>query len=254
MLNLRNLLLFCFLGAVLAALGCGGRPKYPACDGDKDCQPKERCVNKKCVQCKDNMDCPEGTTCVAGGCQPTEGYCKSDSDCGIFEVCKDNRCTSCTVDEECGPGGACRAGKCIRPGTCETDEDCPEDEDCVNNRCVKSGQPSSNIPSCPVEAVYFGFDEYTLGDAAKASLQKTYDCLQANKDRTVAVVGHTDRRGTVEYNISLSDDRSQAVITYLGRLGVDPARLRKVPKGASEAQGADEAGFAKDRRVEFVWE
>ena len=254
MLNLRKLLLFCLLAAVLAALGCSGRPKYPACDGDKDCQPKERCVNKKCVQCKDNMDCPEGTACVAGGCKPIEGYCNSDTDCGPLGLCKNHKCVACNVDSECGPNATCRAGKCIRPGTCETDEDCPEDQDCVNNRCVKVGQGSSNIPSCPLDAVFFGFDEYTLSDASKATLSKAYDCLQANKDRTVAVVGHTDARGTVEYNISLSDDRAQAVITYLGRLGIDPARMRKVPKGSSEAQGADEASYAKDRRVEFVWE
>lgn len=258
MVNLRKLLLFSLLGMLPALLGgilgCGGRPKYPACDGDKDCKPKERCVAKKCVQCKDNMDCPEGTQCVAGGCKPVEGYCKADSDCGVFEVCKDHKCTSCKVDEECGPGGKCRAGKCIRPGTCEKDEDCPEDEDCVNNHCVKSGLPSGQIPSCALEPVYFGFDQYTLADDAKSLLQKDYDCLQANKARTVAVVGRTDPRGTVEYNIGLSDDRAQAVITYLGRLGVDPARLHKVPKGASEAQGHDEAGWSKDRRVEFVWE
>jgi outer membrane protein OmpA-like peptidoglycan-associated protein len=105
-----------------------------------------------------------------------------------------------------------------------------------------------------MEKVYFGFDVYTLSDAAKQSLEKAYDCLQANKDRNIAVVGHTDARGTVEYNIGLSDDRAQAVITYLGRLGIDPARMHKVPKGSGEARGASEAGYAEDRRVEFVWE
>ena len=49
-------------------------------------------------------------------------------------------------------------------------------------------------------------------------------------------------------------DRAQAVITYLSRLGVDPARLRKVPKGSGEATGVEESGFAKDRRVDFTWE
>jgi hypothetical protein len=251
---LRKLLLFSFLGAfgVLAG-GCPGRPKYPSCDGDKDCKPKERCVMKKCVQCADDTHCPEGHQCVEGGCKPVAGYCASDSDCGPLEVCKNNRCTTCANDGECGPGGRCRDGKCIRPGGCETDEDCPEDQDCVNFRCVKSGTPSTNIP-CPLEPVYFGFDVYTLTDPAKATLQKNYDCLQKAKERPVAVVGFTDSRGTVEYNIGLSDDRAQAVITYLGRLGVDPARMRKLPKGAAEAKGVDEAGFANDRRVEIVWE
>jgi peptidoglycan-associated lipoprotein len=248
---LRKLLLFFFL---VSAATCGGKPKYPSCDGDKDCKAKEHCVLKKCVQCADNTHCPKGQECVAGGCKMKAGYCDADSDCGPLEVCKNHKCTTCANDGECGPGGKCRNGKCIRPGGCETDEDCPEDQDCVNFRCVKPGGPTSNIPKCPMDPIYFGFDVYTLTDEAKASLQKNFDCLQANKDRTIAVVGHTDARGTVEYNISLSDDRAQAVITYLGRLGVDPARMRKLPKGSAEAKGTDEAGYAKDRRVEFVWE
>jgi peptidoglycan-associated lipoprotein len=237
------------------AVGCG-RPKYPSCDGDKDCKAPEKCVNKKCVPCRDNMDCPEGQQCSAtNSCEPLPGWCAGDNDCGVFEVCKNNKCSPCASDGECGPGGTCREGKCIRPGTCESDDDCPEDQDCVNNRCVRPGLGTNiKMPSCPMAPVYFGFDVYTLSDDAKALLQKNYECLQANRDRTVAVVGHTDPRGTIEYNISLSDDRAQAVVTYLGRLGVDPARLRKVPKGSGEATGSDEASYAKDRRVEFQWE
>lgn len=246
---LRKLLLFSFV--VLWA--CGGKPKYPSCDGDKDCKPKERCVLKKCVQCGDNTHCPEGTECVNGGCKPSAGFCNGDSDCGLLEVCKNHKCTSCENDGECGPGGKCRSGKCIRPGNCETDQDCPEDQDCVNFRCVKPGSTSKK-PSCALEPVFFGFDVYTLSDAAKTSLTKNFDCLKANPTSPVAVIGHTDARGTVEYNVTLSDDRAQAVITYLGRMGIDPARMHKVPKGAAEAKGVDEAGFANDRRVELVWE
>lgn len=261
MLNQRKLLLFWFQLLVLGALttlgalgGCSGKPKYPSCDGDKDCKPKEHCVNKKCLQCRDNTDCAEGTQCIAGGCAPLAGYCTTDAQCGPFEVCKNNKCSTCATDGECGPGGKCKSGKCFRPGSCEKDEECPEDQDCVNNRCVKTNQPAANAPSCPLDTVYFGFDQYTLADDAKFILQKNFDCLQNNKTRTVAIVGHTDPRGTVEYNISLSDDRAQSVITYLGRMGVDPARMRKLPKGSGEAKGVDEAGFGKDRRVEFVWE
>jgi peptidoglycan-associated lipoprotein len=240
---------------IAGATSCG-RPKYPSCDGDKDCKAPEKCVNKKCVECRDNMDCKEGHECgPTNPCQPRPGWCGSDADCGVFEVCKNNKCSACESDGECGPDGKCREGKCIRPGTCENDEDCAEDEDCVENRCVKFGSGTNiKLPSCPMAVIYFGFDVYTLTDEAKSLLQKNHDCLQGNKDRTVAVVGHTDPRGTIEYNIGLSDDRAQAVITYLSRLGVDPSRMRKVPKGSGEATGRDEAGYSKDRRVEFVWE
>lgn len=259
MANWWKLFWFSTLGAALAAAvvvgsaGCG-KPKYPACDGDADCKKPEKCVNKKCVQCATNNDCGQGQLCSNGTCQKLPGYCDSDNDCDPFQVCKGHKCTFCSNDNECGPGGQCRAGKCFRKGMCEKDGDCAEDEDCVNNRCQKFQRPTSNLPTCKIDPVFFGFDQYTLNDEAKNIIQKDFDCLNANKDHNFAVVGYTDPRGTVEYNISLSDDRAQAVATYLARLGIDPARMHKVPKGSSEAKGADESGWRQDRRVEIVWE
>lgn len=259
MANWWKLFWFSTLGAALAAAvvvgaaGCG-KPKYPACDGDADCKKPEKCVNKKCVQCATNNDCGQGQLCSNGTCQKLPGYCDSDTDCNPFQVCKGHKCTFCSADNECGPGGQCRSGKCIRKGMCEKDGDCAEDEDCVNNRCQKYQRPTSNLPTCKIDPVFFGFDQYTLNDDAKNIIQKDFDCLNANKNHNFAVVGYTDPRGTVEYNISLSDDRAQAVATYLARLGIDPARMHKVPKGSSEAKGTDESGWKQDRRVEIVWE
>jgi peptidoglycan-associated lipoprotein len=258
MANWRKLLWFSWILAGIVALACaaacGGKPTYPACDGDSDCKKPERCVNKKCVQCLADADCGPGKACSAGECKPLPGYCDDDSGCSPFEVCKEHKCTFCASDTECGVGGKCKSGKCFRPGMCEKDTDCAEDEDCVNNRCTKYQRPTANLPTCPLDPVFFGFDVYTLSDEAKKVLEKDYDCLNANKNRNFAVVGYTDPRGTVEYNIGLSDDRAQAVATYLARFGIDPARIHKVPKGSAEAKGTDESGWAKDRRVEFVWE
>jgi peptidoglycan-associated lipoprotein len=240
---------------VLLAAGCPDKkPKYPTCDGDDDCKTGERCVDKKCVQCATDKDCGEGKKCVAGACQPVEGWCSGDGDCPDGKVCKNNACVACEADAECGEGGKCREGKCLRKGQCDTDEDCPEDQDCVNGFCVGSGGASTGQrPDCTLETVYFGFDQYTLADESKAQLERNFDCL-SKTTLSVYVIGHTDPRGTEEYNIGLSDDRAQAVITYLTRLGIDPARLTKTPKGSTEAKGADEAGWSKDRRVELQWQ
>jgi peptidoglycan-associated lipoprotein len=239
---------------LLLVAGCPSKkPKYPLCDGDKDCKAGEKCVNKKCLQCALDTDCPEGQQCVDGACKPKEGWCSGDGDCPDGKVCKDHACVPCTANGECGEGGQCREGKCLRKGQCETDEDCPEDQDCVNGFCKGSGGSGSQIPSCNLENIAFGFDQYNLDDAAKAILQKNMECI-SQTTLSVNVIGHTDARGTEEYNIGLSDDRAQAVITYLTRLGVDPGRLKKVPKGSVDAMGSDEAGYAKDRRVEFQWQ
>jgi peptidoglycan-associated lipoprotein len=248
--------------AILAALfaavlltstsGCDKKPKYPTCDGDKDCKAGEKCVNRQCVQCAVDTDCGTGETCEAGACKKKDGWCTGDGDCDNGQVCKDNMCVACEADAECGEGGRCIDGGCLRKGQCRADEDCAEDEDCVSGVCRKAGQAGDADPSCRLEPIYFGFDQGTLPDESKGLLQQNAECLSTTP-RQVAIIGMTDARGTEEYNIGLSDDRAQSVIDYLRRLGIDATRLQKVPKGESEAMGGDEAGWARDRRVEFEW-
>lgn len=251
---MRALLL---VAMVLALAGCPSSLKYPSCDGDKDCKNGEKCVNKKCVQCAADTDCGPGMTCELGGCKKKADYCDKNEDCPDGKICQEHVCTGCTTDDQCGPGGKCQNGACKKPSACAKDEDCAEDEDCVNKLCQKGGGRTTATtagPKCTLQAVYFAFDQYSLNDESKALLQKDQECLQKESARKVSAVGYTDPRGTAEYNVALSDDRAQAVITYLGRLGTDPARMRKVPKGASDSKGTDEAGWAQDRRVELVWE
>lgn len=244
------------IGLVLAATGCPDKkPRYPTCNGDKDCKPGEKCVNKRCVRCATDADCGPGQTCVDGACQATASWCSSDGDCDDGKVCRDNTCVPCQADADCGEGGRCIDGGCLRKGQCRTDDDCPEDEDCVNGVCTRAygGNEGGMTPRCTLEVVYFGFDQYALDDAAKAILQRNVECLSTTP-RRVAVIGMTDPRGPDEYNISLSDNRAQAVITYLVRMGVDAGRLRKVPRGEADAVGTDEASWSRDRRVELSWD
>jgi peptidoglycan-associated lipoprotein len=102
--------------------------------------------------------------------------------------------------------------------------------------------------------VFFGFDTSGLDQAAKDTLAKDGECIKSVKDRGVLIVGHTDPRGTEEYNVALSEQRAQTVADYLARLGIDPARLNNVPKGETEAVGTDESGWSQDRRVELEWQ
>ncbi|RMH44031.1 MAG: OmpA family protein [Deltaproteobacteria bacterium] len=244
------------LAAALALLaGCPDKkPKYPNCAGDKDCKPGEHCVDKKCVQCRDDDDCEKGQRCEANACVAAEGWCESDADCPNFQVCKDHQCVACTSDADC-PGGKCTDGACLRPGQCVKDEDCADDEDCVDGRCQRVGlggpQPDT---TCTLESVYFEFDSAALSAEARDVLAKDADCLKQESERSVYVIGHTDPRGTDEYNIALSDGRARAVADYLARLGIDPARFRIVPKGEADATGTDEESWKRDRRVDFEWQ
>ena len=53
----------------------------------------------------------------------------------------------------------------------------------------------------------------------------------------MTLVGHTDPRGTQEYNLALSERRAQSVRDHLGRLGIDGSKMTVLPRGALDAKG-----------------
>lgn len=245
------------LGLLCAGFALGGvscKPDYPTCETDKDCKAKEFCVARKCQQCRDSRDCPTGYQCNAGRCAAIQGYCTDKAQCPAGQECIANRCRACESDAECPAGTKCAQGQCRKP-QCSSDNDCPQDQECQNGACVgRPPRPAEGAP-CPLGAVYFGFDQATLSPEATSTLNTNAECLKSAKaaKRSVDLVGRADPRGTTEYNMALADRRAQAVRDYLQRLGIDTARLSKVPRGALDATGTDESGWSKDRRVDFDW-
>jgi len=241
------------LAAFALLAGCPDKPKYPACSGDKDCKEGERCVDKKCVQCATDADCKEGETCNdANACVKKDGWCDTDADCPDRKICREHACVACESDDQC-EGGRCSNGQCIKPGECAVDEDCEDDEDCVDGTCQRLGLGGTPPDvGCQLATVYFDFDTSTIRADQRDTLQANVECLNQS-DRQVYLVGHTDPRGTDEYNIALSDGRARAVADYLAALGIDPARFQIVPKGETEATGTDESSWPMDRKVELQW-
>jgi peptidoglycan-associated lipoprotein len=185
---------------------------------------------------------------------PPAGACQSDADCPAGGVCKDGVCAPCVSDGECGDGKTCKEGKCLGPGACSSDEECADDEDCVDGVCKHAGREAPPDVGCKLEPVFFAFDGTSIDDGAKTTLNQDAECVKSVADRGIMVVGHTDPRGTEEYNVALSEKRAQSVGDYLARLGIDPARFHYVPKGETEAIGTDDASWSQDRRVELEWQ
>lgn len=236
---------FLFAGVLIAVSGC---QSYPDCDTDKDCQEHgEFCVARKCQKCRDTRDCPAGQQCSNGKCGAIPGYCTDQSQCGPGQSCIANRCRACESDGECGPGLKCLQGQC-KKAQCSTDNDCPQDKNCQNGVCVGGGDKPV---ACQLQTVYFGFDQAALTSEANNALNGNADSIKKGAAKSVDLVGRADPRGTTEYNMALSDRRAQAVKDYLQRLGIDASKLAKVPRGALDATGSDESGWAKDRRVDF---
>jgi len=238
---------------VLGGLGAGCKPDYPTCETDKDCHAKEFCVANKCQQCRQDTDCGNGQTCQAGKCDAIPGYCLSKAQCPADQECIANRCRPCTADSECPAGAKCWKGTCSTQTHCSKDDDCAQDEDCVNSVCKKTTRPPPSKMSCNLDSVYFDFNEAALTTTATATLAKNVECLKANPGKAATLVGHTDPRGTAEYNIALSERRAGSVKTYLQQSGIEGSRLPVLPRGALDAKGTDEPSWAQDRRVDGQW-
>lgn len=102
--------------------------------------------------------------------------------------------------------------------------------------------------------VNFGFDSSNLTSAAMANLDKLAEVLKNNPDTNINIYGHTDSKGSDEYNLSLSDRRAAAVKSYLASKGIASSRM--IPMGVGEkepiATNDTDAGRAQNRRVELA--
>ncbi|MBA4057058.1 MAG: adhesin, partial [Marivirga sp.] len=102
--------------------------------------------------------------------------------------------------------------------------------------------------------IYFDFDKTTLKTESYTELNKVVDFLKQNSSVEIEISGHTDSKGSDDYNINLSQGRSQSVVDYIISQGIDSYRL--TAHGYGEGKPIDtndsEAGRANNRRVEFT--
>jgi peptidoglycan-associated lipoprotein len=101
--------------------------------------------------------------------------------------------------------------------------------------------------------VYFEYDSSVLTEKSKQQLDNIAAALKAQPSTKIVVEGHTDSRGSEEYNLALSERRAQAISEYLSAAGVSSSQLVAEPKGENfpVAQGEDESAYSQNRRGEF---
>ncbi|MBN1927293.1 MAG: OmpA family protein [Prolixibacteraceae bacterium] len=102
--------------------------------------------------------------------------------------------------------------------------------------------------------VLFGFDQSNLSNEAKTNLDKLVLVLNTYEDTDIELQGHTDSKGSVNYNQKLSENRAYTVSGYLSGKGITHNRL--VSKGFGETypkyDNDSESGRSGNRRVEFL--
>lgn len=102
--------------------------------------------------------------------------------------------------------------------------------------------------------ILFGFDESDLSGEAKTNLDKLVRVLNTYDETDIELQGHTDSRGSEDYNLALSERRATEVSEYLEEKGISDSRLtikgfgEEFPKYSNETS----EGRSQNRRVEFL--
>jgi peptidoglycan-associated lipoprotein len=103
--------------------------------------------------------------------------------------------------------------------------------------------------------IYFDFDSYEIPAQYRDIVAAHARRLATNGAMKVRLEGHTDERGSREYNIGLGERRAQAVRRALMLQGAGDGQLVTVSYGEERpsASGSDETAYAKNRRVEIIY-
>ena len=113
---------------------------------------------------------------------------------------------------------------------------------------------SEKNPDGSKMGVYFDFDRSELTSNSKLALNKLIQIFKEYPETNILVEGHTDDKGTDNYNLALSKKRAKAVGNYLKINGVEPSRLTINWYGEAQpkVENASDISRAENRRVEFA--
>ncbi len=252
----------------------------PDADGDGVADKDDSCPNAAGTL----SGCPDGDgdgvadrdDACPNAAGPVNGCPDGDGD-GVAD--KDDKCPTvaartadgCPSDPD-GDGVAGSADRCPNEGGIVDANGCPKDSDgdgVVDNddKCPDVGGnvgPDGCIKAVPAKAtevfrralteVKFETGRGTITRASYGILDEVVGIMAEFPALTVSIEGHTDSRGNDDKNMTLSQTRAQAVMTYLTEKGVSATRLRSVGFGelVPIATNDTSAGRAQNRRVALI--
>ena len=126
--------------------------------------------------------------------------------------------------------------------------------DSINNaRNTPNTSDAANLRNTLMAVVHFDYDQSDIRPDARAALDAKIPILQANPNVAIRIAGHTDERGSDEYNLALGQRRAAAAKRYLVERGIAESRIETISYGEERpvAQGSDEDAWAQNRRAEF---
>lgn len=103
--------------------------------------------------------------------------------------------------------------------------------------------------------IYFDYDSFTVKPDYQGVVDQHARFLQANRGRSVSLEGHTDERGSREYNLALGQKRADVVKQALMLLGAKEAQIESVSLGEEKPRCEDrtEACYGENRRGDMLY-
>ncbi len=129
-----------------------------------------------------------------------------------------------------------------------------QDGDMILPQRLSGFNPETDVDydTMRAQTIYFGFDSTTIAASQRRKLDQIQEWMASNPGKQILLAGHTDDRGTLEYNRGLGERRAQAVRDYLIGLGANAGSLHTISYGEErpESFGTTENDYAKNRRVQ----
>lgn len=102
--------------------------------------------------------------------------------------------------------------------------------------------------------VFFDFDRYLIREDAVETLNNNSTVLKKIGFKNIVVEGHSDERGTTDYNLALGERRAESARKYLTNLGIDSTRISVITFGKEKPFCAEhsEDCWQQNRRAHFI--
>lgn len=151
-----------------------------------------------------------------------------------------------------GALGACTAAKKVDDIDVSADKGKRGDLDASRSGLKPWEDPANELYN---RVVYFDFDKSEVRTDGQELISKHSVYLAGNPNSKVRLEGHSDERGSREYNIGLGERRSQSVRRVMLFNRVTDSQLETISYGEERPaiEGHDEAAWGKNRRVELVY-
>jgi len=134
----------------------------------------------------------------------------------------------------------------------DNSKECYTIEELLN--MVEEGKSIRGQRICGLEMVHFDFDKSDIKPEFAIYLDKLSTLLNNCPDVSLVVMGHTDIKGSVEYNYGLSERRCKSVMRYLNKKGIKYNRMifTYYSKLSPRTENISDFGRSVNRRVEFM--